>query len=162
MNQAVLLLGGNLGDRKALISEAIGLINKSCGEIIKQSKIYESEAWGFETENNFLNQAILIGYNHNAKDLLELTQDIEIKLGRKQKASTNYVSRLMDIDILFYNSDIIETDKLTIPHPRLHLRKFTLECLTDIIPNYIHPVFKTQISELSKQCIDKVKVWPYE
>jgi len=162
MNQAVLLLGGNLGDRKAIISEANRLINESCGGIIKQSKIYESEAWGFETENNFFNQAILIESKYNAKYLLELTQNIEIQLGRKQKTSTNYVSRPIDIDILFYNSDIIETDKLTIPHPRLHLRKFTLECLMDLNPSYIHPVLKNSISELLKQCVDNVKVWPYE
>jgi len=162
MNQAVLLLGGNIGDRLALIIKATDIIINSCGTLKNKSRLYESEAWGFETNNNFLNQAISIETKYSAPDLLKITQSIELKLGRKQKTSAKYESRPIDIDILFYNSDIIDSEKLTIPHPRLHMRMFTLFCLMDIIPNFIHPILEKNISQLQQQCSDTVKAWPYE
>ena len=162
MNQAVLLLGGNLSDRKESISSAIDSIVANCGTILKTSKLYESEAWGFKTKNNFLNQAIIIETKLKAEDLLDILQQIEKESGRKVKTSDKYESRIIDIDILFYNSDIINTERLTIPHPRLHIRKFTLNCLMDIIPDYIHPKLYKSISSLSKECVDNIKVWPYE
>jgi len=162
MNQAVLLLGGNIGDRKALIIKANKLITDSCGMLKNQSKLHESEAWGFKSEHNFLNQAIIINTHLSATDLFKLTQSIETKLGRKQKTSTEYESRPIDIDILFYNSDIINSEELIIPHPRLHLRMFTLLCLMDIIPSFIHPKLEKSISELQQECTDTVKAWPYE
>lgn len=163
MNQAVLLLGGNLGNRKMLLIQAIKEIEKSCGKIIKKSKIYESESWGFDSKDNFLNQALKIETSIDAVKLLGKLQIIENKLGRTTKTPTNqaYSSRLIDIDILFFNNDIIENDILTIPHPRLHLRKFTLDCILDISPEYVHPVFNTTIEKLSHQCCDKTKVWQY-
>ncbi len=162
MNQVVLLLGGNIGNVKSVFSETIKLIETLCGKLLLKSNLYESEAWGFSSNNNFLNQAIKIETELSAMDLLKSTQSIELKLGREQKTSIEYQSRLIDIDILFYNSDIINTETLIIPHSKLHLRKFTLDCLMDIIPSYIHPKLKQSIRELHEQCTDTVKVWPYE
>lgn len=163
MNQVVLLLGGNLGDRKMLLIQAIKEIEKSCGRILKKSKIYESESWGFESDDNFLNQAIKIETDFDAIKLLSKLQFIEKQLGRTAKTPTNqtYSSRLIDIDILFFNQEIINNETLTIPHPRLHLRKFTLECILDISPDYIHPIFNKTIEKLSDKCSDKTKVWQY-
>ncbi len=163
MNQAILLLGGNLGNRKLLLIEAISKIEKRCGKVIKKSKIYESEAWGFETDNNFLNQALAIETNMHAFDLLLELQQIEKELGRtvKTKQNQEYSSRLIDIDILFFNNEIIDIKGLTIPHPRMHLRKFTLNCILDIAPDYIHPVMNTTIKNISNDCTDKTKVWQY-
>jgi len=162
MNQAVLLLGGNLSDRKESINSAIDSIISICGKLKSVSKLYESEAWGFETKNNFLNQAIIIETPLSPQELLQKLQLIEKESGRKTKTSSNYESRIIDIDILFFNNDIIETENLIIPHPRLHIRKFTLNCLMDIIPDYIHPKLYKSISSLSKECVDNIKVWPYE
>ncbi len=163
MNQAILLLGGNLGDRKMLLIQAIKEIAKNCGSIIKKSKIYESEAWGFESKHNFLNQAISIETKLNAMELLIKLQQIEKKLGRQNKTNTEqvYSSRLIDIDILFFNREIINNKDLIIPHPRLHLRKFTLNCLLDISPEYIHPILENSIKTISNKCVDKAKVWQY-
>jgi 2-amino-4-hydroxy-6-hydroxymethyldihydropteridine diphosphokinase len=163
MNQVVLLLGGNLGDRKMLLIQAIKEIEKNCGSILKKSKIYESEAWGFECDENFLNQAIVLETLLSPFELLLKLQHIEKELGRKEKTNINqeYSSRLIDIDILFFNTDIIDNVDLTIPHPRMHLRKFTLDCLLDIAPGYIHPVLDLSIEELSQKCNDNTKVWQY-
>jgi len=162
MNQAVLLLGGNIGDRMSIVNAAIVQIKKQCGKTINHSKVYESEAWGFKADTNFLNQAIVINTNLKANELLCITQSIEAELGRKERISANYESRSIDIDILFYNSEIIESKNLIIPHPRLHLRKFTLNCLSDIDSNFIHPKLNKSIKKLSQECKDTVKVWPYE
>ncbi len=161
MNQSILLLGGNLGDRKANLSLAIKSIENRCGKIISLSKIHESEAWGFDSNDNFLNQAIIISTSLTADKLLSKLQRIEKEAGRIQHSDT-YESRIMDIDILFYNSEIINTETLIIPHPRLHLRKFTLNCLMDIYPDFIHPTLSKSITELLDSCVDSTKVWPYE
>ncbi len=161
MNQAILLLGGNLGDRLEFISEAKRRITHKCGKIINQSKIYESEAWGFESNDPFLNQAISINTSLKAIDLLIDLQKIESELGR-YRDGLGYSSRNMDIDILFYNSEIIQQGNLSIPHPRLHLRLFTLKCLLDIIPDFVHPLKKQSIIELDNSCSDLSKVWLYE
>jgi len=133
-----------------------------CGKVINNSKVYESETWGFKADTNFLNQAIIVNTQLKSDELLNITQSIEIKLGREEKTSTNYESRPIDIDILFYNSVILESENLIIPHPKLHLRKFTLNCLMDIDYSYIHPKLNKSIKELWQQCTDNVKVWTYE
>lgn len=159
MNKVILLLGGNIGDRSKYIGDSISDISK-LGNISARSSIYESEAWGFESENNFLNQAIELETIIGALDLLKELQKIENNLGRKRHGNV-YTSRKIDIDILFYNTEIITTQDLIIPHPRMHKRLFTLKCVMDIIPNYVHPVLKMSIIELEKECNDTVKVWKY-
>jgi len=157
MNRAVLLLGGNMGNRIELMDYALVYIAK-LGTITSKSSIYESEAWGFESEKDFLNIAITIETEYNAFELLKELQIIEQLTGR-ERSGKGYSSRKMDIDILFYNDEIIETADLQIPHPRLHKRMFTLKCLMDIIPNYTHPKLKMNIIELTSNCTDNVKVW---
>ena len=157
MNKAILLLGSNLGNRQELISDAIRHISK-LGVISLKSSIYESEAWGFDSKENFLNIAIEIQTEYEALDLLKELQNIESKMGRIRN-SKGYSSRTMDIDILFFNSEIINNDILTVPHPRLHERMFTLICLMDIIPEYKHPTLGKSITELKEECTDKIKVW---
>ncbi|RLD45906.1 MAG: 2-amino-4-hydroxy-6-hydroxymethyldihydropteridine diphosphokinase [Bacteroidetes bacterium] len=160
MNKVVLLLGGNMGNRSELIRDSLLEISK-LGNIVSKSEIYESEAWGFESENNFLNICIELETEKDALEILKLTQAIEVQTGRK-KQSNAYASRKMDIDILFYNSEIIKTENLIIPHPRLHERMFTLICLMDIVPNFNHPVLEKSIKELLNECNDTVKVWQYK
>ena len=155
MNRAVLLLGGNLNNPRENFKKSCTEINKNIGTISQKSSLYESEAWGFESEYLFLNQVIIVNTKLNAFDLLKATQEIERKIGRKEKTQSQiYSSRLIDIDILFFNNDIIETKDLIVPHAKLHLRNFTLLPLKELIPEFIHPVLNKSIIWLTDNSID--------
>jgi len=157
MNQVYLLIGGNLGDRYKLIGSAIQSIAKKIGKIVNESAIYETTPWGFESEQDFLNQVVHISTNLTPKDVLNKCLEIEKELGRNRE-SEQYSSRTMDIDILFYNDEIIHEQELIIPHERLYKRRFTLEPLVEIAPDLIHPVIKKSISDISKECKDNSEV----
>jgi 2-amino-4-hydroxy-6-hydroxymethyldihydropteridine diphosphokinase len=158
MNLAYLLLGSNLGDRSAKIANAIAYIHSSCGVVLKTSSLYETEAWGFNSENKFLNQVILIDTAMQADDLLQNILNIELLLGRVRKNTDNYNSREIDIDILFFNDEIIYQQDLKIPHPLLQERRFTLLPLSEIASEIKHPVLNKTIKELLSECNDQLKV----
>lgn len=145
------MLGGNLGDRLENISRAIGYIEERIGTILCRSLIYESEAWGFETEHRFLNVAVVVETLLQPKPLLQKALEIENILGRTRNG-TGYTSRTMDIDILFFNDDVIDTPELTVPHPRLHERHFVLLPLSEIMPDKVHPLLRKNIAELLSEC----------
>jgi len=153
MNRIVLLLGGNLGDKYAILNEAESYLQERVGSIILKSGNYETEAWGFESEDIFLNRVLIIETNFSANDCLRICQEIEIELGRVRK-KVRYSSRLIDIDILFYNDIIIDEDYLEVPHPRIQERAFVLAPLTEIMPDYVHPQLKKKISTLMEECTD--------
>lgn len=156
-NQVYLLIGGNLGDRLKLLKEARRRIERHIGKIRQESSIYETAAWGFEAENDFLNQVLVVKTDLKPLEVLDKCQEIEYKLDRVRTGS-GYQSRTMDIDILFYNDEIIQNERLTIPHPKLHLRRFTLEPLVEISPEYIHPVFKRSIKKILDESKDDAEV----
>jgi 2-amino-4-hydroxy-6-hydroxymethyldihydropteridine diphosphokinase len=157
MNEAFLGLGGNEGDRLENLSACLEAIERECGQILMRSGVYETEAWGLYSELKFLNQVIQVQTKLGAKELLVKLLLIEQNLGRKRSAKA-YADRPADIDILFMNTEIIDTDGLQIPHPRLHLRKFVLMPLHEIAPNYIHPVLHTRICDLLAKCEDTLAV----
>ncbi len=154
MNNVILLLGGNLGDRTKLIQEAKNLISQNNCIIVKESSLYESEPWGFNHAQNFINQIIEIETEYEPEFLLQNTQKIEKTLGRKAKTKTGYEGRTMDIDILFFNHQIIHLPNLIIPHPELHNRKFTLLPLAEKWDDFIHPVFQKTSIDLLESCKD--------
>ena len=156
MGKVYLLLGGNLGDRKMLIASAEDELRIQVGEIVLKSSLYETKAWGKEQQPNFLNKALAINTSLNAFELLKIIQKIEIKLGRKKVE--RWGTRTMDIDILFYENEIIDTENLKIPHPLINMRKFVLSPLLEIIPDFIHPGLKKTIKELYLICEDKLEV----
>lgn len=158
MNFAYLLLGGNMGDREAVIAKAAEFIHASCGKIIRKSSLYESEPWGFETNNQFVNQVILIETVMDAGDLLQNLLNIELLLGRVRNQSNTYASRLIDIDILFFNDEVINIENLKIPHPLLHERRFTMAPLKEIAENFTHPGFNKTIRDMYDECNDISKV----
>jgi len=160
MNRVVLLTGGNLDDRIKILQDAKKAIEMHVGCISNASPIVESEAWGFESEQDFLNQVIVADTNLSPIEVLNRIQKIEIDLGRVRKTE-QWVSRSIDIDILFYNDDIIESDRLTIPHKHIQDRRFTLYALNQIMAAYQHPVFKKSIEQLFLDCEDKLKVEVY-
>lgn len=153
-----LLLGSNLGPKTENLRFAIREIKIRAGTISKQSALYASEAWGFDSKEEFLNVVIEIHTRLSPHALLKTLQDIEKQAGRKREQNSGYTSRTLDIDILFFDEVIMDTTELVIPHPRLHQRRFTLEPLYEIAPGFIHPGLKTPISTLLKNCKDQLAV----
>ncbi|PJJ84529.1 2-amino-4-hydroxy-6-hydroxymethyldihydropteridine diphosphokinase [Mucilaginibacter auburnensis] len=156
MNNVFLLLGSNLGQRELLLQQAITQIALQVGEVTQQSSVYETQSWGRENEPDYLNQVITAKTKMPANTVLNQILEIELQLGRKR--FEKWGSRLIDIDILFFNNDIIEQDNLTIPHPQLQKRRFTLEPLAEIAPNFMHPVLNKTIVALKNELNDDLVV----
>ena len=157
MNKAVLLLGSNLGDGQLLFQQVISLIDERLGKLEIQSALYQSPPWGFEHENDFLNQVLILETDLAAGEILQTCLQIEVDLGRKRTTQV-YGARRIDIDVLFVNDEVMDTESLVLPHPRLHLRKFTLLPLLELIPDYIHPKLQKSIQELLVACEDNSEV----
>lgn len=159
MAKITLLLGGNEKGTRRAFKEAVQLIDKTIGKVVYLSALYTSPPWGFEHPDWFLNQALESVSFLSPMEILSQTQLIEKKLGRKKKTTTHYDGRIIDIDILFIENKVIHTPDLEIPHPRLHLRRFTLLPLTEWKADFIHPVQKKSISTLLAQCPDNSEVY---
>lgn len=156
MNFVYLLLGGNLGNRFEILDNAITEIEIHIGKILKKSSIYETKAWGKEDQPDFLNQVVLVQTQIDVFTVLNKILEIEKKLGRIR--FEKWGERLIDIDILFFNDQIINTDNLKIPHPQLHKRMFTLVPLNEVSNGFVHPVLNEKISTLLKNCKDDLLV----
>lgn len=154
-----ILLGSNLGNRESLIDKACVMIGEKCGEIMEKSSLYESEPWGFEAEQWFLNQVIRISTTMQPDELMTVLLSIEKALGRdRQVIHDGYASRTMDLDILYCGNQIVVTKMVTAPHPRLHQRRFTLLPLCELAPDMVHPVLNLTNSQLLERCEDTGKV----
>jgi 2-amino-4-hydroxy-6-hydroxymethyldihydropteridine diphosphokinase len=152
-----LLVGSNLGNRKSYLDIARQCLCEYVGTLLLESSVYESEAWGFVSDNAFLNQVLLYETELSPNELLRTIKEIEAKNGRIH-SKNGYSSRYLDIDILFYDSLTINSPDLTIPHLMLHKRRFTLLPLAEIAPDLIHPVFNLSIKQLLEKCEDHGKV----
>lgn len=137
-----------MGDRKRNIVTAVALLAERVGDISALSSLYETEPWGFASKNVFLNAAVVMTTPLSPPDLLTLTQQIERELGRTQKSNGEYHDRLIDIDLLMYDDQVMETAELTLPHPLMHLRTFVLEPLAEIAPSAVHPLLHKTIGML--------------
>ena len=157
MGMVHLILGGNLGDRKQFLDIAIDLIEAEVGEVIQKSSIYETESWGFNAHTAFLNQVVRVETQLSPHDTLARIKQIETQLGRT-RGSDRYESRVIDIDILMFDDLHVEDEGLQIPHPRMHLRMFTLVPLAEIAGTGKHPVLKVDINTLKQDCPDDLKV----
>jgi 2-amino-4-hydroxy-6-hydroxymethyldihydropteridine diphosphokinase len=162
MNVAFLCLGGNIGNREFTLKKAVEKINHEIGKVISQSNYYETEAWGVENQDKYLNQCICIETLLTSSQVLKKSLEIELSLGRKRNHKETYEPRTIDIDMLFYNSDFIQTKELTIPHPRLQLRKFVLIPLNEIAPTFLHPTLNKTIQTLLMECDDSCEVLLYK
>ncbi|HYV90205.1 MAG TPA: 2-amino-4-hydroxy-6-hydroxymethyldihydropteridine diphosphokinase [Chitinophagales bacterium] len=151
-----LLFGSNLGDRVLHVQSAMKSVHEQIGEAQKKSSIYETEPWGVSDQPNYLNAAMSILTNHSPQQLLTLLKQIEIDEGRTDQKK--YASRTLDIDILFYEDLILQTDSLIIPHPKLKERRFALVPLLEIAHDFIHPVIKKSIAQLLEECNDHLSV----
>ncbi|MDI1353569.1 MAG: 2-amino-4-hydroxy-6-hydroxymethyldihydropteridine diphosphokinase [bacterium] len=157
MNTAFLSLGGNLGDRRENLNRALSLIEQVCGKILKTSGVYETAAWGTSSTKKYLNQVVKVSTTLGATALLTNIHAIEKQLGRKRSAE-RYADRTIDIDLLFFNSEIIALRHLRVPHERLHERKFVLLPFAEIEPRFIHPALGKTIQQLLKESKDRLPV----
>ncbi len=151
--KAILLLGSNLGDRNGFLQSAISEIQSNKLLLRSKSSIYETAPWGKESKNGYLNQAVIIETSLQPHVLLEVLQKIEIDLGRTR--NIRWEDRVIDIDILLYESEIIHSPTLTIPHPEMQNRRFALIPICEIANDWVHPVFQNTMIELLMKCSDK-------
>lgn len=162
-HEVVIGLGSNIGDRKQNLELAIAEMEKVFECTAKCSRFYQSEAWGFDTNDLFLNCCIIITTHFSPKEVLNETQSIELKLGRVKKSKNNvYESRVIDLDILYFGNLILETETLIIPHPLIYDRAFVVRPLADVRPLYIDPVKRVSILDILAACNDETKVLLYE
>ena len=156
MNKVYLLTGGNIGDRANYLLQAKEEIKKRCGAILQTSSLYQTAAWGNESQGAFLNQVLAIKTSLGPEELLKTILQIEEELGRKRELK--YGPRTIDIDILFFNDEVINLHGLKVPHPQLQNRRFVLVPLNEIAPDKMHPLFKKTISQILAECPDPLAV----
>ena len=155
---AYLMLGSNMGDKHNNLQHAAKAIDREAGKILQSSAEYESEPWGFTNPENFYNQILVIHTDKSPEELLNKLLSIESGMGRIRLASASYESRTIDIDILFYDSLVLESQSLTIPHPRIAERRFVLLPLLEIAPDLHHPLEDKTIWQMYRECKDELKV----
>ena len=162
MAEVFILLGGNVGDMTTILGLAQNLVGKRVGSIIKKSSIYATESWGFKSAQ-FWNQVIILETDLSPHKLLNETKNIERELGRSNKTieisgTDSYQDRTIDIDLLFYDELEINSEELTIPHPKISERRFVLVPLNEVAPEKYHPCLGKKVKELLQLCEDHLKV----
>lgn len=152
MNIVYLQLGSNIGNREQQLESAIYEIKERVGHVTNYSKVYESSPWRVDGQSNYLNQVLQVKTEMDANMVLSIALEIEDNLGRKRKEK--WGERLIDIDIIFYNNEIIETAELCIPHKHMHERRFVLTPLNEIASSYLHPKYNKTVADLLLECND--------
>ncbi|WP_335965650.1 2-amino-4-hydroxy-6-hydroxymethyldihydropteridine diphosphokinase [Galbibacter sp. PAP.153] len=146
--------GSNLGNKFENLSKTVNLLHARAGKVVSCSPIYQTPAWGFDSDD-FYNICVALDTEMQPQELLDVLLQIEKEMGRVRNKKKGYSARTIDLDILFYNDAIIDEPDLVVPHPQLHLRKFVLQPLAAIAPGKIHPILQKSIAELLNECGDK-------
>jgi len=152
----ILLLGSNLGESDKVLKNAMLSLEHHFGKIELASSVFRTQAWGEINQPDFLNQVVVIPYSGTAHQALKIALDIESKMGRIR--SKKWGPRIIDIDLLYLGTQILRTEHLTLPHAALHIRRFTLIPLVEILPDFIHPVFNKTHQQLLAECPDGFEV----
>lgn len=158
MSQVYLHIGSNQGERQANLSQAVELMRSQVGQLKKASRIFETAAWGITDQPDFLNQALAYQTHLDPIALLDTILSIEQDMGRVRVKK--WGQRQIDIDIIYYDHLIWDSEQLTLPHPHLHKRNFVLQPLMDIAPDFVHPKFKQTTRDLLNQSSDVLPVHP--
>ncbi len=157
MSNVYILLGSNLGDQLSNLQEACSFLKAKSIKVIASSPIYRTKAWGNVNQDDFLNVILNVETKLDANQLLNELLAIEILMGRV-RGQLQWMPRLIDIDILYFNDEIIQLPNLKIPHPYIAERRFTLIPLNDLAPNFIHPKLNLSNNKLLQKCVDKSEV----
>ena len=158
--KVLISLGSNIDVREQNIEKAIVLIQKDLGEILAISALYETASWGYN-DDPYLNNAICLLTELPPLVLMDALLKIELLLGRKRTETKKYQARTIDLDIVLIEGVVIEHSKLRVPHPRMNLRKFVLQPLADISPDWIHEKEQISVSELLLKCEDQAEMKYY-
>jgi deoxyguanosine kinase len=153
-SQVILSLGSNVGNRLENIQLAIKFIHQTIATVVKVSSLYETPSWGFDSDS-FYNCALVLQTCKNAEQILEEVLQLETKLGRVRNYEEGYQSRIIDIDVITYNEEIINTEKLKVPHPHMQNRKFVLLPMRDLNLDWRHPILQKYLPELVALAEDK-------
>jgi 2-amino-4-hydroxy-6-hydroxymethyldihydropteridine diphosphokinase len=151
-------LGSNLGDKFAALGRAMELIREEAGEITAASSVWETEPWGFDADEQFLNMVVVIRTALQPGRLMQLFRSIEGRMGRKRSGGGRYESRIIDLDILLWESRVITMPGLEVPHPKLASRRFVLEPFAEVAPDAVHPVTGLTVAEMLQLCDDRSDV----
>lgn len=151
-NTVYLLTGSNIGDSRAYLTQAFQSIGLNVGKVAKASSVYKTAPWGNTDQQDFYNQVLCVETALTAQDTLKAVLQAEKEMGRERHEK--WAPRTIDIDVLFFNNEVIDEADLKVPHPLLHQRRFTLEPLNEIAPGLIHPVFHKSIHVLLEECED--------
>ena len=156
MNSTYLLLGSNMGNSQEQLQRAVQFISKEIGRVTRESSLYKTAAWGNTNQPDFLNQVIIVNTGLDALKTLEQILAIEIKMGRIRTIKN--APRIIDIDILFFNNEIITEQQLKVPHPEIPNRRFVLTPLDELSPGMVHPFLNKTIHQLLEECSDPLDV----
>ena len=154
--RVVLLTGSNAPAREAILELTAKLLEQSVGIVVARSRIYSSQAWGFSSDEPFANQALMLDTELQPLEVLDAALAVELQVGRdrakeqaqKQITGERYASRVVDVDVMFCDDEIISTPRLRVPHPLLHEREFALEPLCEIMGHYRHPVLRRSLRDI--------------
>ena len=156
LHSLIVLTGCNIEPKQEHLLRAAELLHQRVGRVVAHSDIYYTEAWGFEADELFANMALELHTPLSPLEVLDLTQAIEQELGRdrvaeqaaKATSGERYCSRTMDIDLMFYDNEVMQSERLTLPHPLMQERAFALRPMAEIAPSRLHPVFGKSIEEM--------------
>ncbi len=155
MNKVYFSLGSNKGNKEKNLYQAITYIREFIGDVKDYSSVYETEPAGFISSDNFYNMVLYVETEKNAEEVLNKSLQIESCMGRIRTLSTGYESRVIDVDLLFFNDEIINTESLIVPHKKILERNFILFPLSEIAADVIHPIYNKTVDELTRICEDK-------
>lgn len=147
-------LGTNIGNKRKNMVTAAALLAERAGDVLSLSSFYETEPWGFASENTFLNAALELETDCSPMELLRLTQQIEREMGRTQKSDGSYHDRIIDIDILLYGNEVVHHEDLVVPHPLMQQRLFVMQPLAEIAPSLVHPILQKSMYDLYMNLLD--------